>query len=109
MKTSAFVSLLCLLLCTVAGAQTPRPMNYDDIMALKTTAATAISPDGRHVAYTLSYNDMKENERRTEIWVAPVTGGAPRRFTTGKNDNAPQWSPDGQWIAFLSNRGAAAP
>ncbi|MFN0122203.1 MAG: prolyl oligopeptidase family serine peptidase [Blastocatellia bacterium] len=109
MKISAFLSLLCLLLCTVTGAQTPHPMNYDDIMALKTAAATAISPDGRHVAYTLSYNDMKENERRTEIWVAPTSGGAPRRFTTGKNDNAPQWSPDGQWIAFLSNRGAAAP
>jgi dipeptidyl aminopeptidase/acylaminoacyl peptidase len=80
-------------------------MNYDDIMALKTVGGTAISPDGRQVLYTLSYADMKENERRTEIWSVSTDGGKPRRFTSGKNDNSPQWSPDGQAIAFISTRG----
>src|SRR5262249_10060596 len=49
------------------------------------------------------------NENRSEIWVVPTAGGKPRRFTSGKNDRAPEWSPDGQWIAFLSTRADAGP
>ena len=83
-------------------------MTFDDVMALKTIGITSVSPDGKSVLYTVSYADMKENERRTEIWLAEA-GRKARRFTTGKEDNTPQWSPDGQWIGFLSTRGAPAP
>ncbi|HEX4949500.1 MAG TPA: S9 family peptidase [Blastocatellia bacterium] len=94
------------LLCALSViAQTSRPMTFNDVMALKTVGNTAISPDGKQIAYTLSWADMKDNERRTEIWMVTANGGSPRRFTMGKNDTAPNWSPDGQWLAFISTRG----
>lgn len=105
MKNLLFACLLSVFLCQSIQGQAPRPMTFDDIMALKTVANTAISPDGKLIAYTVSYADMKENERRTEIWMVAASGGQARRFTYGKNDTAPQWSPDGQWLAFLSTRG----
>jgi dipeptidyl aminopeptidase/acylaminoacyl peptidase len=105
MRKRFFAIAICLLVSSAIGAQTKRPMTYDDIMALKTIGGTAISPDGKHALYTLSYADMKENERRTEIWIVSTDGGKPRRFTSGKNDGSPQWSPDGQMIAFISTRG----
>lgn len=107
MKKPTFVIAICfcLILAAVAIAQTKRAMTYDDIMALRTVGGTAISPDGKHVVYTLSYADMKENERRTEIWIVSTDGGKPHRFTSGKNDGSPQWSPGGQTIAFISTRG----
>jgi dipeptidyl aminopeptidase/acylaminoacyl peptidase len=105
MRKRLFAIAICLLVSSAIGAQTKRPMNYDDIMALKTVGGTAISPDGKQALYTLSYADMKENERRTEIWIVATDSSKPRRFTSGKNDGSPQWSPDGQMIAFISTRG----
>ncbi len=106
--TLIIASCFYLILWSPAVAQTKRAMTYDDIMALKTVGSTAISPDGKQALYTLSYADMKSNERRAEIWIVSTEKGQPnakpRRFTSGKNDGSPQWAPDGQTIAFISTR-----
>ncbi|MCI0387492.1 MAG: hypothetical protein MOB07_01805 [Acidobacteria bacterium] len=111
--TFEIATCFCLILSSSTMAQTKRVMTYDDIMALKTVGSTAISPDGKQALYTLSYTDMKANERRAEIWIVSTEKGAgdhpnakPRRFTSGKNDGSPQWAPDGQTIAFISTRDA---
>src|SRR5213078_2508115 len=44
------------------------------------------------------------DRQRTEVWIVPASGGKARKFTAGPDDSSPRWSPDGQWIAFLSNR-----
>jgi tricorn protease len=54
-----------------------------------------ISPDGTHVAF--SYLG--------DIWVVPSIGGVARPVTMHEaHDINPVFSPDGQWIAFSSNR-----
>jgi Tol biopolymer transport system component len=97
--TIALVSLATL------AAQTKRPMTPEDILAVKAVNNARISPDGKVVLYELTYPDLKDDQSRTEIWVAP-TGGKPHKFTSGKDDRSPEWSPDGEWVAFLSARGA---
>jgi len=83
-----------------AGAQT-----IDDLVALKRAGAPAISPDGRRVAYTVREANWDENRYDTQIWIVNADGSEPRRLTSGpKSSIQPAWSPDGRWIAFLSDR-----
>src|SRR5437660_1248579 len=81
-------------------------MRSEDVYALTSVGDPRLSPDGRQVAYVVNWIDREENGYRSAIWVAPVDGSEePRRLTFGKRaDSSPRWSPDGGWLAFVSNR-----
>src|SRR6266576_2922155 len=78
-----------------------------EIYPLSLHDALPISPDGGHVAYSVTEVDRETNDYRSAIWVALLDGSSePRRFTSGeRRDSTPRWSPDGTWLAFASNRG----
>ena len=59
-----------------SSAQSRRPLQPDDIFALKTVGDPRISPDGAWVAYTVSSFDKKEDNSDTDIYM--VRGGRRR-------------------------------
>jgi tricorn protease len=63
----------------------------------------AISPDGRAVAFSATYDGP------TEVYVMPLAGGLPKRLTwDGLRDYVVGWTPQGE-VLFTSRRGSGLP
>ena len=82
-----------------------RSITIEDLYAIQFLSRPRISPDGRRVAFVVTTIDEGKHEYRSSIWVAPTEGGEATRFTGGTaNAHSPCWSPDGRWLAFVTDR-----
>ena len=87
----------------VASAQ--RLPTFDDILSLARAQSPVISPDGRSVAYQVRETNWEADAWETEIWLVEVASGEPRQLTNAAgSSSSAAWSPDGRWIAFISDR-----
>jgi dipeptidyl aminopeptidase/acylaminoacyl peptidase len=69
--------------------------------------APAISPDGRSVAYLQRETNWKDNEFVWQLWRVDANGGKAVQLTRGKKSvGSATWSPDGRWLAFVTEREA---
>ncbi len=62
-----------------------------------------ISPDGQQVCYTSNRDPNPAASTNNDLFLVGVTGGEARKITTNPgSDTAPRYSPDGRFIAYLS-------
>jgi len=63
----------------------------------------SFSPDGKEIAYTSNIDEVQATSTNSDIFIVPVSGGAPKKITTNPgSDSTPLYSPDGKYIAYRS-------
>jgi dipeptidyl aminopeptidase/acylaminoacyl peptidase len=98
----AFLLLLAAASSTLAATSTP---TLDQLLSLRSVSRPRISPDGRFVAFEVSETDWKNNAYVTNLWLADTQSGRTWQLTRGrKSSDSAQWSPDGRWLAFITER-----
>ncbi|KPV44601.1 S9 family peptidase [Alicyclobacillus ferrooxydans] len=82
-----------------------RKLTAEDIFSIELVGDNARHPSQPKAAVVVQQVDEKENTYRSHIWMVSTEDGSKSLFTnSSKSETAPAWSPDGRWLAFLSNR-----
>jgi len=127
MLVPVFFALFLLPVCSAQSApstaQPKRPMTFEDMMQMKRLGDTAVSPDGKWLAYSVTTVDLAQNTKTMELWVQAIAGSAaagstgqdstdqgsaPFKLGVGQpGDSGVQFAPDGKRILFISARTGA--
>jgi len=93
----------CMLLLTGLAAVTVcQAMVPEDLRTMRTVAVADLSPDGRHLLYTVTAWDADTESRTAHLYRRDLdTGEDLLLFAPADRSRAPVWRPDGAAVAYL--------
>ena len=119
MKKTALLLLMALSACTGSlynsandGTGYPVPETAPDsegvmtpelLWTLGRIGGIAVSPDGSHAVYPVTYFDKKQDRSYTDLYILPTDGSekAVRLTNSAANKSDAGWTPDGEYVTYL--------
>ncbi|MGC1649691.1 MAG: prolyl oligopeptidase family serine peptidase [Candidatus Sulfotelmatobacter sp.] len=107
---TVFVALIVVSCALVVMAQSKPKLTLDEFFNSVSFPSVEISPDGNSVVVVTERADWDQQIFRNDLWLYHDDGkgggsaGYLIQLTQSGHDSDPKWSPDGRWIAFLSDR-----
>ena len=102
---------LALTMAGNAAAADLAPLTAERSWQIQRIGPPALAPDGSTVVAAVTRYDLKDNKALSDLWLWTTDGKTGRALTTHQaSDSSPIYSPDGQSLAFVSQReGDTAP
>lgn len=105
-----FKFILLFLVLISSSFAAGNKISVEDFLQFKYPQNLAVHPDGNHFAFIVRVADFQKNIWQQQLWYLDLQEKAPRRFTFSRGDDTnPQWSPDGSWLTFVSDRQSSVP
>jgi dipeptidyl aminopeptidase/acylaminoacyl peptidase len=79
------------------------PITLDEFMNATDITEVRLSPDGSAALIATVDSDWQHDRFRNDLWIWKAQTGQTVPLTRSGHARAPQWSPDGRYIAFLSD------
>lgn len=98
------ISVLLFAFASLVVAQDTRRFTIQELLKVRRVGDPQVSPDGKHVAFTIGDVNFDANRVVTQVYVMPLATGAEiKRLTSGDSSaSGPRWSPDGKKIAYVT-------
>src|SRR5438552_16945341 len=106
MKIRVLAVLVLLSVLPTHATDKPK-LTLDEFFNFVGFTDVKISPDGRAIVIGTLRADWDQSIFRKDLWLYrdDASGdGTLTKLTQSGHDAQPQWSPDGRWIVFLSER-----
>jgi dipeptidyl aminopeptidase/acylaminoacyl peptidase len=98
-------SMACVTILVAADVSAQGLLQSSNLLRLRAVTAVELSPDATRVAYVVENNDGP-GRPYGQLWVMTIADGKSVRLG-GEKESAgnPEWSPDGQWLAYRGRVG----
>jgi len=108
-RKAACIATILLSSAFTIGQSKPK-LTLDDFFNSVSFRGIELSPDGGSVVFATDRADWNQQVFRTDLWLYrdDAKSGSLVQLTQSGHDSDPKWSPDGKWIAFLSERKSGA-
>jgi dipeptidyl aminopeptidase/acylaminoacyl peptidase len=104
-RSACVVAVVVSCALAVLAQSKPR-LILDEFFNSVSFKSIEMSPDGMSVVISTERADWDQQIFRSDLWLYQDAGrgGSLIQLTQSGHDSEPKWSPDGKWIAFLSER-----